>query len=335
MNFRNISQLSDQLLDWSKRLPRDIDVVVGIPRSGLLAANLFALYRNIALAELDGFLEGRCLSSGSTRRNLLNTASGTSSPYFLERPRKVLVLDDSARSGKTLREARRRIAASLMSFHDVHFAAVYATADTLHDLDFYCELLEPPRVFEWNIFNHHILEESCVDLDGVLCHDPTPEDNDDGPNYLEFISNARPLVTTSYRIGYIVTSRLERYRKETECWLKENAITYKELIMLDYPDGNTSRQLNTHSAHKARFYKKTRAKLFIESDIRQAVEIVSLSKKDVLCTDSMQLISVGSLPIGRPSRILEDHHRRSLPILLLRRLLPPKARATIRRIVSS
>ena len=37
MNFRNISQLSDQILDWSKRLPRDIDVVVGIPRSGLLA----------------------------------------------------------------------------------------------------------------------------------------------------------------------------------------------------------------------------------------------------------------------------------------------------------
>lgn len=333
MNFRNISQLSDQILDWSKRLPRDIDVVVGIPRSGLLAANLLALYRNLALAELDGFLEGRCLSAGSTRKNPLNSESATSSTYFLERPRKVLVLDDSARSGNTLREAKRRIAASPMSCHDIHFAAVYATADTVNDLDFYCELLEPPRVFEWNIFNHHILEESCVDLDGVLCHDPTPEDNDDGQNYLEFIRTARPLVATSYRIGYIVTSRLERYRQETEFWLKENGITYNELIMLNYPDGKTRRQLNTHSAHKARFYKQTRAKLFIESDIRQAVEIASLSKKNVLCIDSMQLISVGSLPIGRPSTALEDNHRRSIPTHLIRRILSPKARAKIRRIV--
>lgn len=334
MNFRNISQLSDQILNWSKILPRDIELVVGIPRSGLLAANLLALYRNLALADLDGFLEGRCMSAGSTRRNPLNSDSNISVRSFLERPRKVLVLDDSARSGTTMRDAKARIAASRMSFHDVSFGAVYVTADTVTQLDFHCEILEPPRVFEWNIFNHHILEESCVDMDGVLCYDPLQEENDDGERYAAFLRAAIPLATPSYCIGHIVTSRLECYRQETETWLNKNGIKYRHLVMLDYPDGQTRRQMNSHSAHKAKVYKKTGAKLFIESDIRQAVEIVALAKKDVLCVDSMQLISVGTLPIGRPSRALDDRQKAPLPIRMARRVLPPATRAVMRSFFS-
>ena len=45
------------------------------------------------------------------------------------------------------------------------------------------------------------LENCCVDIDGVLCKDPTAEDNDEGPNYERFLSNAVPLLHFTTTIG--------------------------------------------------------------------------------------------------------------------------------------
>lgn len=332
MNFRNVSQLSDQVLSWSKKLPRDIDLVVGIPRSGLLAAHLLALYRNLPIADLDGFIEGRCLATGSSRSNPLNADGKDFKASFLQTPRKVLIVDDSARSGASIRDARARIEASEMSIHDISYGAVYVTPEATRDLDHYCEILEVPRVFEWNILNHHILEMSCVDMDGVLCHDPLDEDNDDGDRYLRFLENARPFFVPNYPIGHIVTSRLESFRGATESWLKQHGVVYGQLIMLNYSDAATRRHLNVHSAHKALIYRKTGAKLFIESDIRQAVEIANFSKKDVLCIDSMQLIFPGSLPIGRTSLSLSKPRRRNIAARVARRILPAGAKELLRRV---
>ena len=321
MNFRSVAQLSDQLVGWTKRLPSDIDVVVGIPRSGLLVANLLALYRNLPLADLDGFLHGHCLAAGCTRSNPLS-GDGSLGPHgYLSEPRKVLVVDDSVRSGKTIRKTQERIAAAGLA-HSVMFGAVYVTAESAGKVDTYCEIVEPPRAFEWNILNHHTLQTSCVDMDGVLCNDPSPHENDDGQSYLEFLRSARPLLRPPYPIGYIVTNRLERYRPQTEAWLQRQRIKYGQLIMLDYPDGETRRLFGTYSAHKARVYRNTRAELFIESDVRQAMEIAVLSRKEVLCVDTMQLISPGSLPIARPAWPLESRHKRSLGYRLAHRFSP-------------
>jgi uncharacterized HAD superfamily protein/hypoxanthine phosphoribosyltransferase len=332
LNFRSVSQLSDQVLSWSKKLPRDIDLVVGIPRSGMLAAHLLALYRNLAVADIDGFIEGRCLTAGSSRSNPLNTAGKDCRASFLKTPRKALIVDDSVRSGASIRHAKARIEGSEMSMHDISYGAVYVTPEGARELDYYCEILDVPRVFEWNILNHHILEMSCVDMDGVLCHDPLDEDNDDGERYLRFLENARPFFVPSYPIGYIVTSRLESCRGATEAWLKRHGIAYGQLIMLDYSDAAARRSLNVHSAHKALVYRKTGAKLFIESDIRQAVEIANFSKKDVLCIDSMQLISPGSLPLGRTSLSLSTPRRGNIARRIVRRILPVRAKELIRRV---
>lgn len=304
MNFRSVSQLSDQLVRWSKRLPADIDVVVGIPRSGLLAANLLSLYRNLPLADLDGFIEGRCLSAGSTGRNPLQGSDATPDTY-LSRPRRALVVDDSIASGGSMKEARSRIEAAGLP-HRVDYAAVYVAPEKTDLVDFYCEVLGGPRVFEWNVFNHHVLAHACVDMDGVLCHDPTSEENDDGPRYLEFIRGARSLLRPTYPIRAIVTNRLEKYREPTEDWLHRNGIEFEELIMLDYPDGQTRRQMKAYSAYKAGVYRDMDARIFIESDIKQSVEISSLSQKDVLCIDTMQMITPGSLPVARPGWPLVD-----------------------------
>jgi len=42
-------------------------------------------------------------------------------------------------------------------------------------------------VFEWNALHHSNPERFCVDIDGVLCRDPTEAENDDGESYLEFL----------------------------------------------------------------------------------------------------------------------------------------------------
>lgn len=334
MNFRSIAQLSDQLINWSKELPHDIDLIVGVPRSGMLAANIFALYRNLPLADLDGFLEGRCIGTGKTRRTAMDIEDGGGTLGFLEQPRNVLVLDDSIWSGSALKEAMAKVEAANLP-HRVQYGAVYVTPETTDLPDFYCEVLHYPRCFEWNVLHHHVLRWSCMDMDGVLCADPLDHENDDGERYLEFIRNARPLHLPTDWVKAIVTNRLERYRDETEAWLRKHGVEYKELIMMDYPDGATRRQMNTYSAHKAKAYREDpEAKLFIESDIKQAIEIANLSRKEVLCIDTMQMIQPGGLPIARPGWPLTDDLAPTLPRRVVRRVLSKSARdriAAVRR----
>lgn len=73
---------------------------------------------------------------------------------------------------------------------------------------------------------HVMLEKSCVYIDGVLCIDPTEQPNDDGESYRKFLSEALPLHGSLRRIGYLVTSILEKYRSLTEAWLKSQGIEY-------------------------------------------------------------------------------------------------------------
>ena len=42
--------------------------------------------------------------------------------------------------------------------------------------------------------HHSFLNDSCLDIDGVLCRDPSPEENDDGPRYEKFLTETNPLV---------------------------------------------------------------------------------------------------------------------------------------------
>lgn len=284
MNFRSVAQLSDQVLGWSKRLPQDIELIVGVPRSGLLVANLLAVYRNLPLTDVEGLLEGRVLATGKWKRGALDAQGSENGARarFLSEPRNILVVDDSVGSGTTMSETRRRIEAARLP-HQIRYGAVYAAPGSEGAVDFHVEALPFPRVFEWNVLNHTILSRCCLDIDGVLCFDPAHADNDDGERYRCFLMSATPLLRPTSHVGTLVTSRLEKYRPETEAWLKSQGITYDRLVMLDYPDRGTRMRLNTYSAHKAQAYRASGAVLFIESEIRQAVEVATMAKAPVCC----------------------------------------------------
>jgi uncharacterized HAD superfamily protein/hypoxanthine phosphoribosyltransferase len=281
MNYRSLADMNDAIITNLHRLPRDVDLVVGIPRSGLLAANLLSLVSNIPLTDLDSFLEGRTYSSGITKRTArLDRTLGDM--------RRILVLDDSVSSGDALRAARARIAASGMK-GEFLFAAVYGVDATHPEADMVFEKVALPRIFQWNFMHHIMLEQACVDIDGVLCLDPSDQENDDGEAYRRFLSEALPLHTTSRRIGWLVTSRLEKYRDLTEAWLKNQGIQYGELVMLDLPSAEERRRQGAHGSFKAEFYRKAQSTLFIESEEGQAEVIARLSGKPVLCVETHQI----------------------------------------------
>lgn len=280
MNYRTLADLNCAAARLAARVTPRPDLIVGIPRSGLLAANLVALHLNCPLTDLEGYLQGRVLSSGG--RLSYNRPAPISS-------RVVLVVDDSLASGNAMRRAREVIAARVHS-DDVRYSAVFISPGKEHMVDYFGERCPLPRVFEWNVMHHSILENACVDMDGVLCRDPTDVENDDGENYRRFLTTAEPLFRPTVPIACIVTARLEKYRPETEAWLETHDVRYRQLIMLDLPSAQERRRLGCHAKFKAEVYRKAQHTLFIESSYTQAQEIARLSRRPVIAIDRNCLV---------------------------------------------
>lgn len=278
MYYRKVDDLNGIILKRLSIIPRDIDLIVGIPRSGMLPANLLALYLNKPLSDIHSFVNGHIYKAGERGQ-------------FFEgdRFKKVLVVDDSIASGSAMMEAKKLLSA-FEDKYDIRYCAVYVIPGKEKLVDFYFEVLPLPRYFQWNIFNHIFLEKACLDIDGVLCMDPTPEQNDDGPRYRDFLLNAQPLYVPGCPVGTLVTSRLEKYRQETELWLKKHNIRYKELKMLDLPNMEARQKANNHAEFKAEVFKASQYVFFIESSLSQAREINILTKKPVYCTENFEMV---------------------------------------------
>ena len=278
MNYRSISDLNETILRNIYIIPRDIDLIVGVPRSGMMPANLLSLYLNLPYTDIHSFIKGYIYKSGARKQFF------DSSEY-----KKILVVDDSIASGSALRECKENLQ-HLNAKFEFKYCVVYATPEKESALDYVFELVSTPRYFQWNIFNHSTLEKACFDIDGVLCKDPSSEENDDGKKYRSFLLNAAPLYIPGSKIGTLVTSRLEKYREETEAWLKANNVKYNKLVMLDLPDMKTRQKTNCHGTHKAKEYKLKNYNLFVESELGQAIDINRITKKPVFCTENFKMI---------------------------------------------
>ena len=279
MNYRSISDLNETILRNIHIIPRDIDLIVGVPRSGMMPANLLSLYLNVPYTDIHSFIKGFIYKSGARKQFF------DSSQY-----KKILVVDDSIASGSALKECKDNLQ-HLNTKFEFKYCVVYATPEKENALDYIFEILPIPRYFQWNILNHSTLEKACFDIDGVLCLDPSYEENDDGEKYRTFLLNAPPLYIPGSKIGTIVTSRLEKYRKETESWLDANKVKYDKLIMLDLPNMKARQENNCHGTHKANEYKLNNYNLFVESDLGQAIEINRITNKPVFCTENFKMIS--------------------------------------------
>lgn len=272
------------------KLPADVDVIAGNPRSGLFVASIISLYRNIPLTDIDGLVENKLFQSGVTKER----KSWVKSPYDAKR---ILIVEDSSISGKSLSEIKRKLKllpAEIQSKCTI--LTIYVTKETQYMTDIFFEICPPPRVFEWNYLHHSTLSRTCFDIDGVICEDPSEEENDDGERYISFLENAKVKLLPTVPVEAFVTSRLEKYRPQTELWLKKNNVRYHQLYMMDLPSKEARVQLGSHAKYKAEIYKKmNNCNLFVESNYAQAVEIAKLSKKAVFCTENSCFIEEGSI----------------------------------------
>jgi len=299
MNFITYDELNKCICRNLYKIPRDIDLVVGIPRSGTLAGNIIALYLNLPFMDIDSYVRGASFRTGNTRKNA-NWIKSTRDA------KKILVVDDSISSGQAIKEAKQQIKHAGEKSEYVYLA-VYALETNIFMVDIYFEICHMPRMFEWNYMHHWVLEYACVDIDGVLCYDPSLIQNDDGKRYEDFLLNAVPKFIPTKKIGYIISTRLEKYRWQTETWLKNYGIEYDHLIMLDLPSGIERRKQGSYGNFKGEFFKQTQCSIFIESSYEQAVEICRVSGKQVFCTDKSVLITPPEL--SKHLKILENDWR--------------------------
>lgn len=283
LRYRSVHDLNQAVVAWSRTLDKDIDLIVGVPRSGLMVASLLALHMHKPVVDFSAFLAGTAPWSG------LRLSAGST-------VRKVLVVDDTVNSGSEMRRVHDAIQAAGIS-GNITFGAVYASPEGIGAVDTHAEVLPLPRVFEWNILHHkQLIADACMDIDGVLCPDPTNKQNDDGPRYRKFLSDAELRYLPSVKVKALVTSRLEMYRVETEAWLAKHGIQYEKLIMIDLPSAAERRRLKAHATHKAKVYAESDCSLFIESEPDQARRIYELTGKPVFATDTREFFGPGSDP---------------------------------------
>lgn len=276
--YRNISNLTDIIQKNIIKIRQlNPDLIIGIPRSGIIPASYIALLLNRPFTDIDSFLNNKIYGSGNRFKNLEI------------KNKTALVIDDSISSGKALIEVKNKL--KIKNDWLFKFCAVYARKKSQHLVDIFFENIEGDRIFEWNIFHHaDILKRSCLDIDGVLCRDPTPEENDDGEKYHKFLLTAEPKFIPTVKIKTLISCRLEKYRNETVFWLNKHNIKYDNLIMLNLPDKNARQAWGKYGEYKAEEYIKNPYVFFIESSLNEAKKIKACSNKTVYCTEIMNII---------------------------------------------
>lgn len=296
--YVSVAQLSSDIRTRLYLIPTTADLIVGIPRSGMVPAYLIGLFLNRMVTDLDTFLADGPMGHGNTRDVGVALATPSSAKH-------ILLVDDSVASGSAMKVSLQRIRASAFRGKVTTCAAIVAPS-MRGSVDVAFTFLSVPRIFEWNAFHHPCIENACFDLDGVLCEDPPSYLHDAESRYVEFLQSARPRFKSTRRIAHIVSERPERYRQLTQQWLAAHQISFGELHLLQ---GGASERLHPAacSAHKAKVYAATNASLFYESDAIQAQQIAQRAARAVLCVGDMSLRLPQGIPLKAAAKVAAWH----------------------------
>lgn len=254
------------------KIPDNIDLVVGIPRSGLIVSSLIAEYIRKPSTDLFSYLndvDNYKLNVGS-----LAPASDVKNANV------ILLVDDAMGVGITMEKAKNMILSKKPTakvITCVEFVEPFST----NKVDIYFSIMKD-QFLPWSVLKRGI-SDACCDIDGVLTEDVPAEFDDDGEKYINFLKNQRPKFRPDRKIHTLVTGRLEKYRGITEEWLRQHNVQYGNLIMLNLPNKQEKMKQDTGN-FKAEVFRKSGLQLFIESDFREGNVIKSLNpEKCVYC----------------------------------------------------
>lgn len=300
--YVSIAQLSADIRANIHRIPADVDLVVGIPRSGMIPAYMIGLFVNTMVTDLETFLANGRLGHGRTRKVGVNLVE----PHAA---RHVLLVDDSVRSGASMQACLARVQAAGFTGKLTTCAAIVVPDQHLA-VDLFFRDMPQPRIFEWNALHHSEVRHSCFALDGLLCADPPMSENARG--YEDWLHTAQPLFKPNGVIGHIVSERSSKFLDITGDWLTAHDISCSHLHLRGE---SSSAGMFTHAAHvkhKARIYRESGAALFYESNPRRAQEIASDAGRAVMCIGDMQLYLPTTLALKSGLRNARWHLRKPL-----------------------
>lgn len=285
MKYITLNDLSNTIRKNIWKIPRDIDFIIGVPRSGMIAASIISTYLNIPLIDIDSYCAG-IKPYGGLRLSMLPKKKNN----------KALVVDDTVANGRAMSEAKVK----LSKFNDMTFiySCVFLegrgekTIDIyLGDVRQYTNNFTNVVLYEWNIFQHSndVMTKCLYDIDGVFCVEPPDERKTE--EYINYIKNAKPLFIPRTKIGGIITYRLSKYRNITEKWLDDNEIRYNELMMFNADSWDERNKSGISSEqYKGEFYKShNNYQLFVESSDHQARIISEISNKPVYCVETNKM----------------------------------------------
>ncbi len=280
LTIRSIGDMDRAIANNLWKLDRSkFDVVVGIPRSGMIAASIVATYLQMPLATLEGYVAG-----------IIHGRSGK--PVAMSD--RILLVDDTSNKGGAMKRAVQMLKGKARSVVRCAVFGPYQVEDPYQIIDVWFEDQPGPRGFSWNLAKHARLPRWGFDFDGVLCRDPTRQENDDGPNYVEFIRTAQPLFLPTRPIGHIVTGRLEKYRGECVEWLKRHGIQFQQLHMCEFHSKaermDAMKFAGGRGGWKARIAREVGVELFVESCPKQANIIAREARIPTWCTGTQTYV---------------------------------------------
>lgn len=270
--FVTIDELVMWTTEWIKLFPTTYDLIIGIPRSGLLVANIVALKLGKPLTTPELFVQNEYWKS-----KLINKKEYTN----------ILLIDDSINSGKQMAESHQLLRSRRKNVN-ITKAALIVADNSKELVDLYYKIIPQPRIFEWNLL-HAKKGMVASDLDGVICENCPPGVDPDEQLYVKWIKNAKPYLIPSFEIDVIVSNRLEKYRSETETWLSKHGVRYKELILWDIQ--SKKERKGQHAQHKTDVLLKIKPDMFWESSLWEGKRIWEATKIPTLCIYEMVLFS--------------------------------------------
>lgn len=274
MNYRSYGDLAQDIRNAAHKFRGDWELVVGIPRSGMIPAYMIALLLDLDCIDLAAWVANAPLKRGITR----SQRHRLTHPHEAQR---VLLVDDSILSGRSLRrelealpEPLRRRATTL---------AVYSSRPMRRDVDIVLHYLPHPRVFEWNVYHHPMIARAGMSLEGVI--GPMQE------TPLVAGEAVPALLVPSETIRLLVSSRPESSRDSVERWLSGAGVKYASLTMI----GDMAQRANPSALAQAKadIYARSDARLYYEADAAQARLMMKQSGKPVFCVATNEMLRPG------------------------------------------
>lgn len=296
-----------------KAIP-DFDIVIAIPRAGFMLGSLIAEVYGKPLTTLDKFLKGEYWwRQGSNKlypeetNSRENVGADIVLPKFFK---KALIVEDTVSSGNHMKMFLKELREKCPDV-DFKVVSLYTTDAGIKYCDLYCKKISFTHLLETNLSIYsrcappHLI---AMDMDGVISEDcPIEIARSEGDEeYIEWLKNVKPYMNFHFRIDYIVTARLEKYRKLTERWLREHGVRYGTLIM-QKADGRMS---TDHAQFKVDELKKLPDGInFYESSTAQAKIIYHKTGIQTLSVEDMVMFGQKN-PSYEYHPVFEGMHKR-------------------------